>query len=132
MPVPTPQEQIEFLQKVQRLLSEGLFVASYKFALLRALADLAVLKGDDSGDELEFAVTDIAEVFVDLYWRQTRPFCGPGQPDGQVLRQNTGQQAAIVRHIAAIQADVRGSLPLLKRCAPNGRSWWPRLPTSSA
>jgi hypothetical protein len=31
------------------LLAEGLFVASYKFALIHALADLAVLKGDDSG-----------------------------------------------------------------------------------
>lgn len=50
MPVPTPQEQVEFLRKLQRLLTEGQFVASYKFALLRALADLAVLKGDDSGD----------------------------------------------------------------------------------
>lgn len=114
MPAPTPQEQIEFLQKVQRLLSEGLFVASYKFALLRSLADLAVLKGDDSGGELELTVAEIAEVFVELYWRQTRPFCGAGQPAGQVLRQNTGQQAAIVRRIAAMQAQVRGSLPLLR------------------
>jgi hypothetical protein len=114
MAAPTPQEQIEFLQKVQRLLTEGLFVASYKFALLRAIADLAVLKGDDSGDELEIAVTEIAEIFVELYWRQTRPFCGPGQPQGQILKQNTGQQAAVVRHIANVQAGVRGSLPLLK------------------
>src|ERR1019366_8193227 len=104
MAVPSPQEQIEFLQKVQRLLSEGLFVASYKFALLRALADLAVLKGDDTGNELELSVKEIAEVFVDLYWRQTRPFCGPGQPEGQVLQQNSGKQAAIVRRIANVQA----------------------------
>ena len=47
MPVPSPQEQVEFLQNVQRLLTDGLFVASYKFALLRALADLAVLKPVD-------------------------------------------------------------------------------------
>lgn len=114
MPVPTPQEQIAFLRNVQRLLSEGLFVASYKFALLRALADLAVLKGNDSGDELDLTAAEIAEIFVELYWRQTRPFFGPGQPNGQVLRQNTGQQAAIVRHIGRVQAQVRGSLPLLK------------------
>ena len=84
MSVPSPLEQIEFLQKVQRLLSEGQFVASYKFALLRALADLAVLKGDDSGVELELKATEIAEVFVELYWRQTKPFCGPGDPAGRV------------------------------------------------
>lgn len=114
MAIPSPQEQIEFLQKVQRLLSEGQFVASYKFALLTALADLAVLKGDDSGDELEVSASDIAEVFVELYWRQTKPFCGPGNPEGRILRQNTGPQAAIIRLVAAIQPEFRGSLPLLK------------------
>ena len=50
--VPRP-EQVQFLRNVQRLLAEGLFVASYKFALVHALADLAVLKGDDSGAPLE-------------------------------------------------------------------------------
>jgi len=114
MTAPSPQEQIEFLQKVQRLLSEGLFVASYKFALLRSLADLAVLKGDDSGSELEISIKDIAKVFIDLYWRQTRPFCASGNLQGQVLRQNTGQQAAIIQNIAMVQAEYRGSLPLLK------------------
>lgn len=114
MPVPSPQEQIEFLQKVQRLLSEGLFVASYKFALLRALADLAIRNGDDSGDELELGVSDIAEVFIELYWRQTRPFYGMGNPQGEVLRQNTGRKAAIIQAISTTQAECRGSLPQLK------------------
>ena len=41
---PTPGEQVQFLRNVQRLLAEGLFVASYKFALVHALADLAVLR----------------------------------------------------------------------------------------
>lgn len=33
----------------QRLLAEGLFTATYKYALLAALADLSVESGDDSG-----------------------------------------------------------------------------------
>ena len=37
-------------------------MASYKFALLRSLADLAVLKGDDSGSEMEISVNNIAKV----------------------------------------------------------------------
>jgi len=123
MSAPSLQEQIEFLQKVQRLLSEGNFVASYKFALLRSLADLAVLKGDDSGSELEISVKDIAKVFIELYWRQTRPFCALGNPHGQVLLQNTGQQAAIIRDIAITQAECRGSLPLLR----NDPTRWNRL-----
>ena len=44
---PTSDEQIRFLANVQRLLDEGSFVASYKFALLVALADLSVERGDD-------------------------------------------------------------------------------------
>jgi hypothetical protein len=123
MSVPSPQEQIEFLQKVQRLLSEGLFVASYKFALLRSLADLAVLKGDDSGSELEININDIAKVFIELYWRQTRPFCALGNPQGQVLRQNTGQQAAIIQTIASVQAEYPGSPSLLQHDPPR----WNRL-----
>jgi hypothetical protein len=47
-PIPSPEEQVQFLRNVQRVLAEGLFVASYKYALFHALADLAVLKGEDS------------------------------------------------------------------------------------
>jgi hypothetical protein len=47
--LPTPEGQVQFLRDVQRLLAEGLFTASDQFALLRALADLAVLNGEDSG-----------------------------------------------------------------------------------
>jgi hypothetical protein len=35
---------------IQRLLDEGLFTASYKFALLLALAVLSIEQGDDSGE----------------------------------------------------------------------------------
>src|SRR5207248_1356968 len=50
-PIPTPEQQVQFLRNIQRLLAEGLFVASYKFALVHALADLAVLKGEDTGTQ---------------------------------------------------------------------------------
>ena len=38
----TPIGELEFLRKLQRLLAEGDFVATYKFALLNALADLSL------------------------------------------------------------------------------------------
>lgn len=44
---PTPDFQLELLSKLQRLFSEGDFTATYKFALLIALADLAVELGHD-------------------------------------------------------------------------------------
>jgi len=62
--VPSAEEQIDFLANIQTLLDEGQFVASYKFALLIALADLAVELGDDSGRELELPLEKIAEKFV--------------------------------------------------------------------
>jgi len=52
MPRSTPEQQIQFLIKIQRLLGEGRFAALYKFTLLQALADLSVEKGDDFGEPL--------------------------------------------------------------------------------
>ncbi len=106
---PPPEEQVRFLRNVQRLLAEGLFTASYKFALVHALADLAVLKGDDSGAPLPIDTREIAARFVELYWRQTRPFPAGGAAE-VVLLQNAGRQAAVVSHIAAAQAASGGSL----------------------
>ena len=40
--VTTPEFQLAFLNKVQRLFAEGDFAASYKYALLIAIADIAV------------------------------------------------------------------------------------------
>jgi hypothetical protein len=113
-PTPTPEQQVQFLRNIQRLLAEGLFVASYKFALVHALADLAVLKGDDTGSPLHINTTDIASQFVELYWRQSRPFQG-----GLVLQQNTGRQAAIVARIAASQQEFGGSLFRFRNAAPD-------------
>src|SRR4051812_40076284 len=98
-PIPAPEEQVQFLRNIQRLLSEGLFTASYKFALIHALADLAVLEGDDSGAPLELSTRDIAEKFVELYWRQCRPFQLGDKTSGLILQQNKGGQPEIISHI---------------------------------
>ena len=58
---PTSDYQIQFLANLQRLLAEGLFVATYKFALLLSLADLAVENGDDSGGPMQIGTEEIAE-----------------------------------------------------------------------
>ncbi len=95
---PTPEAQVAFLQDLQRILDEGSFVATYKFALIHALADLAVERGDDSGAALTLPTRDIAEKFIELYWRQVAPF--PGGLRAELLRQNMGRQAAIVSRVA--------------------------------
>lgn len=83
---PSAEEQVQFLLRVQRLLSEGLFTATYKYALLMELSDLSVELGDDSGSVLEIDTGRIAEKFVEYYGRQTLPFLG-----AETLRQNTGK-----------------------------------------
>jgi 5-methylcytosine-specific restriction endonuclease McrA len=92
---PTADEQIQFLVNIQRLLDEGQFTASYKFALLLALADLSVEVGDDSGAPLTLSSAAIAEKFIQYYWRQALPY--PAPENTRILQQNPGQQAAIVR-----------------------------------
>src|SRR5262245_35842593 len=122
LPIPAPEEQVQFLRNVQRLLAEGLFVASYKFALMHALADLAVLKGEDSGAPLDLDTRDIAAKFVELYWRQSRPFQVGGADASLVLQQNTGKQAAIISKIVDSQQKCGASLFRLKQATPVGWS----------
>lgn len=120
-PPPTAAEQIEFLRALQRLLDEGSFVASYKYALLHAIADLCVLDGDDSGAALELSTRRIAGQFIQLYWRQVAPFEAAGEQE--VLKQNTGRQAAVVRELAERHEAYEGSLAQLER----DRGEWTRL-----
>jgi 5-methylcytosine-specific restriction endonuclease McrA len=105
LPVPTPAEQVTFLGHIERLLSEGQFVATYKYALLVAIADLAVQLGHDDGSELDLPVRLIAEQFVELYWRHGAPY-GRGVADGayNILMQNTGQQASMIAIIEQLRA----------------------------
>jgi glutathione S-transferase len=97
MPPPSEAAQLGFLANIQRILEEGRFTATYKFALLIALTDLAVERGDDSGDALTLPLTAVAEKFIEMYWGHTRPFAGA------ILHQNRGDNIAILTHLAEMQ-----------------------------
>ena len=112
---PTPDEQVLFLRNIQRLLVEGQFTASYKFALLHAIADLCVLKGNDSGAALDLDTHEIAEKFIELYWQQCRPFEIGGNTTGIILLQNKGKQAAVISGILQAQQNFGGSLARLRQ-----------------
>lgn len=113
MSQPTPEQQVEFLMRVQRLLQEGQFVATYKFALLLALADISVEEADDSGDAIEISTTKIAEKFVHYYWKQAVPYVAG--TDLNILRQNTGNQAGILRLVQSARSRHGDSLPYLRQ-----------------
>ena len=100
MPPPTADAQLAFLTKLQRLFAEGDFTATYKFALIIALADLAVELGADDGDALQLSNHSIASKFIELYWQQTAPYSTDraGAEPG-VLAQNNGAPAAVIKGI---------------------------------
>jgi 5-methylcytosine-specific restriction endonuclease McrA len=105
MKTPSPQQQIAFLTQLQRLLSEGSFVATYKYALLMALADIAVERGTDDDSKLAITTSQLAEKFIQYYWRQSTPYLR-----SHVLHQNTGRQAGIVSLVHAYHKQYEGSL----------------------
>jgi 5-methylcytosine-specific restriction endonuclease McrA len=108
------KEKVEFLLNIQRLLNEGSFVATYKYALLMALADLSIERGD--GEKASVISTrQIAEKFVEYYWRQTNPFVSRKREEAEILKQNTGQQAAILNLITRARMEANGSLARAKQ-----------------
>ena len=64
------------LERVQNLLRDSSYTTTYKFALLRALCDLAIELPDSTSN---IALQTIAERFIHLYWRQVQLFTLPDQ-----------------------------------------------------
>ncbi|WP_180108941.1 MULTISPECIES: HNH endonuclease domain-containing protein [unclassified Acinetobacter] len=111
--IPTAQAQLKFLKNIQLILQSGSFSSTYKFALLISLSRLAIEKGEDTGESLVLEYTDIAEKFIELYWKQAVPYVF--NDEGQlILNQNNGKQAAILNRIIALRQSY-SSLGLLRR-----------------
>jgi 5-methylcytosine-specific restriction endonuclease McrA len=121
MPTPTAEEQLAFLTNLQRLMAEGQFVATYKYALLLALADLAVEAGDQGSATLLLETRVIADKFVQFYWRQAVPYVFQrGASSAPLLRQNVGGTPAIINRVLAARRRFDGSLADARR---NTREW---------
>ena len=91
---PSNEFQLGFLKQLQRIFNEGEFVATYKFALLHAIADICVERADDATGQIHIPLRDLGEKFLELYWNHA----GRYKP-GAVIRQNTMGQAAIVSRL---------------------------------
>ena len=124
MNAPSAEDQVRFLSNLQRLLAEGQFVATYKFALLLALADLAVEHGTDTDAPLKIPTPLIAEKFIYYYWRQTAPYVPrrPGGTAARILRQNTGRQAEVIRRLEEARVRVGQSLLTIQQDKQRWRS----------
>ncbi len=107
----TADSEIRFLRRLQRLLEEGQFTSTYKFALLQALADLSVERDADLDGSLRLPIAAIAEKFIEYYWRQLPPFrADAGAASAGTLLQNTDRQAAILQLLAHARSRYDGML----------------------
>ncbi len=107
---PSPEDQVRFIANIERILSEGSFVATYKYALLVALVELAIERGDDSNRRLELPIRDIADKFAELYWRQAAPYEADGVAGaGLILHQSTGRQAGAITRLAKLRDELKGN-----------------------
>jgi hypothetical protein len=105
---PSPEDQIRFIANIERILSEGSFVATYKYALLVALVELAIERGDDSNRALALPIHAIADKFAELYWRQAAPYeADESSGLGLVLHQNQGKQASAILLLARLRNDLQ-------------------------
>jgi len=70
------QRQIDFIGYIQRLLVEGDFNATYKYALLHAIADICIEKPLTHNPNATFTISfaELVEKFVALYWQHALPF----------------------------------------------------------
>lgn len=91
--------QLDFLRQLQRLFNEGEFVATYKFALLHALADICVEHESEADGTLHVPLRLLGEKFIELYWHHAAPY---GEPGG-VLRQNLKGQAEMVSRLERLR-----------------------------
>jgi len=100
---PSAEQQLQFLQNLQRLFDEGDFVATYKYALLMAMAELSV-ESPQVDEQLELTMIAIAEKFAELYWPQTIPFeSGVYGSVADVLCQNQGKQTAVINALMKLR-----------------------------
>jgi hypothetical protein len=119
---PTAEQQLQFLQHLQQLFDEGDFVATYKYALLMSLAEIAVESGGGYG-VLDVAMLRIAEKFAELYWPQTIPYVSEvSGATPAILLQNQGKQAAVVNALAELRLEGAATIAQAKQLAA-----WPAV-----
>ncbi|MDC9522851.1 S24 family peptidase [Pseudoalteromonas sp. Angola-31] len=91
------QQQLDFITYIQRMLVEGDFSATYKFALLHAIADVCVeqpLLSEQS--ELVIELPTLADKLITLYWHHAMPFSSEHTGESALLKQNTGAQSKVI------------------------------------
>ncbi len=102
--------EVRFLEKLQRLLAEGVFTSTYKFAVLLGLTQLSVEHCAASKTEgVAFTTRQLAEQTISLYWPQVVPYAPRAHGSAGILFQNKPRQAAIVTSVSRFQGKSVGT-----------------------
>lgn len=111
------EQQLDFIAYLQRIIVEGDFVATYKFALLHAIADICIERPVqilDEGASRQISIDELAIKFVELYWRHSLPYSASGSTP-QLLRQSSGRQAGVLSQLASLRELGVSSVTELRR-----------------
>jgi 5-methylcytosine-specific restriction endonuclease McrA len=106
---PSAERQIEFLKKIQTLFEDSFFQATYKYALLITLTDLAIEHGEDDGEELFLDKKWIGERFAELYWTQIQPFPSgvTGSVSGVLFHSDKNDHIKIVKDLLELSKEAK-------------------------
>lgn len=110
------KQQLDFIAYIQRMLSEGDFTATYKFALLHAIADVCVeqpIAREQS--ELVIPLPTLAEKLIILYWHHAVPFSSEHAGEKALLKQNSGAQSKVISVLYECQQNNIRNLRQLKQ-----------------
>jgi len=99
------KKQIDFIGYLQHLLQEGDFTATYKFALLHAIADICIEKQVTVNGKLKINYGELVDKFIMLYWQHSKPFYATevSNTSSGILLQNSGRQAKIILDVMKLQ-----------------------------
>lgn len=110
------QQQLDFIAYIQRMLNEGDFVATYKLALLHAIADVCVEhQNQQANSQLVIPLDTLAEKLILLYWHHATPFSAADSSNPALLKQSTGNQAKMITLLYECQQNNIRNLHQLKR-----------------
>ncbi|MGI5310643.1 S24 family peptidase [Rheinheimera sp. WS51] len=110
------QQQLDFIAYIQRLLTEGDFTATYKFALLHAIADVCIEQPLLANlNELKIDLATLADKLIILYWHHAMPFSSQHSDESALLKQNAGAQSKVITVLFECQKNNIGNFRQLKQ-----------------
>lgn len=111
------EQQLDFIAYLQRVFTEGDFVATYKCALLHAIADICIerpIAPSDEGTVRLIGIDELAIKFIELYWQHTLPYSATDAA-AQLLKQSSGRQAGVLSELSSLREQGMSSVTALRR-----------------